>query len=228
MSENRDKLSDVYKKRAALSGRYSLENPGNRFNFEWLYGRIRANLNSTFDDLEKIRMLDLGAGELFWTEQISRLGFAPENCYGSDLLFWRLANGRRKGRSIDAVTTSAASLSFRSSSFDLVCQLTMMTSVLDSDIRKSIAREMVRVLRPGGYILWYDFRYNNPFNAHTRAIGKAELEGLFEGLTVRYESITLFPQLARKIGPIIYPLLKFAAALPILRTHYLALIGPKG
>lgn len=228
MAEDRDKMSQVFKKRADLSSRYSLDNPGNRFNFDWLYHRIKENLLSRFGDLSQIRMLDLGAGELFWTEKIMELGLAPEKCIGSDLLSWRLDNGHKRGRPINAVATSAAELAFGSDSFDLVCQLTMMTSVLDSDTRRRIASEMIRVLRPGGVILWYDFRFNNPFNPNTRAIRKAELAALFDGFPLQCEKVTLLPQLARKIGPVIYPLLKFAAAFPILRTHYLALIGPKG
>ncbi len=221
-------MDDVYRERAGLSRRYSLENRGNRFNFEWLHDTIAERLRSIFGELADLRLLDLGAGELFWTEKLIQMGLTPDNCIASDLLWWRLADGREQGRMIDAVTLSAAALPFGNDRFDLVSQLTMMTSVLDSNVRQMIAYEMKRVLKPGGYILWYDFRYDNPGNRNTRAIGLREMRHLFEGMDIRSETITLVPQLARKIGPALYPLLKFAAGLPILRTHYLAFIGPKG
>lgn len=228
MGEDRDKINDVFRKRAGLADRYSPDNRGNQFNYQWLHRKILAHLQSRFESLADIRLLDLGAGELFWTEDMIRMGLTTTNCLGSDLLFWRLAEGRKKGRQVNAVTSSAAALPFTSSSFDLVSQLTMMTSVPDPALKPMIADEMKRVLRPGGYILWYDFRYNNPFNRHTQAIGRAEIGRLFGEWPIHCETITLLPPMARKIGPVFYPLLKFAATLPILRTHYLALIGPKG
>ena len=107
-------------------------------------------------------------------------------------------------------------------------QFTMMTSILEPALRKQIASEMIRVAKPGGYILWYDFRYNNPANRYTRAIGKRELRELFGELSIDLHTSTLVPQLARKLGPISALLLKFLNRLPILRTHIVALIGPKG
>ena len=55
-------------------------------------------------------------------------------------------------------------LDFRTDSFDFVFQSTVFTSILDSEVRKEVAGEMLRVLKPGGVILWYDFHVNNPRN----------------------------------------------------------------
>lgn len=228
MDDDKGRIDSVFRERNRLTERYSLANPGNLFNFEHLLERIKIRLESLYEDLGGVRMLDLGSGELFWTEKIVELGLSRNNSIASDLLHWRLAAGRKKGRSVDAVTSSAAALPFNSSSFDLVSQLTMMTSVLDHSTRGNIATEIKRVLKPGGYILWYDFRYNNPFNKNTRAIGLPEIRTLFKGMTVDCETVTLLPQLARKLGGKSSLLLNSFYALPILRTHYLALIGPKG
>jgi ubiquinone/menaquinone biosynthesis C-methylase UbiE len=227
MNNDRARLEEIYKKRAGLSSRYSLDNPGNRFNFDLLYRGINDRLTSTFGDLTMVRMLDLGSGELFWPEKMILMGLTPENCIGSDLLLRRLIDGRKMGRQVTAVASSAAALPFESNSFDLVCQLTMMTSVPEVTTRKAIALEMIRVLRPGGYILWYDFRFNNPSNPYTRAIRKSEIKKLFVEMPVRCQKITLLPQLARKLGKKSALLLNLFYTLPILRTHYLGMIGPK-
>jgi len=228
MSDDRESMDRVYRERKKLADRYSLDNAGNRFNFEQLRGRIKNQLNSLYGDISTVKMLDLGSGELFWTREFIKLGIEYQNCIGSDILLWRLKKGRESGQGVESIVASAAQLPFPSESFDLVTQMTMMTSVLDTGVRKEIALEMKRVLKPGGYILWYDFRFNNPANPYTRAIGRKEIERLFNGWKLTCEKVTLLPQLARKLGVVLPGLLNFFSLFPILRTHYLILIGPKG
>jgi len=226
--DEKDRIDRVFKSRRHLAGRYSLDIAGNRYNFLNLLTEIETFLKSHFENLSDIRLLDVGCGDMFWLEEMINIGFNRSHCFGVDLLEWRLRQGLEQGRQVQTVISSGGQLPFGNGRFDVVSQFTMMTSVLDTLTREMIAAEMKRVLRPGGYILWYDFRYNNPANPHTRAIGRHELEDLFHGLRVARSPVTVIPQLARKVGPFFFPLLKFAAAFPILRTHYLALIGPKG
>jgi SAM-dependent methyltransferase len=225
VEDERDRLERVYQARLALASRYRLDNPGNRFNFEILYAGISDLLHGLWPVPAGKKVLDVGAGELYWGDQFVSLGFTKSNYVGVDLLFGRLRKGRVSGHDYQAVAASAAELPFRSAAFDLISQFTMMTSVLDDALRKHIAAEMIRVLKPDGYILWYDFRYSNPANPDTRGIGRTELKGLFPGRPIDLRTVTFLPPLARRLGS---PLLKFFHACPILRTHYLALIGPKG
>jgi ubiquinone/menaquinone biosynthesis C-methylase UbiE len=228
VKSEKERIERVFRERDRLTARYSLSNPGNRFNFEQLRDLVQVGLEARYDSLSSIRMLDLGSGDLYWPEQFVAMGVRRESCFASDLLVNRLIQGRAQGRQINVLVASGERLPFADATFDLVSQFTMMTSVLDNAIRKTIASEMIRILRPGGYILWYDFRYGNPANKNTRAIGKNEIKALFQNHVTDFQSLTLVPPLARKIGSTFYPLLKFFAGLPILRAHYLAWIGPKG
>ncbi|MFH1699535.1 MAG: class I SAM-dependent methyltransferase [Candidatus Zixiibacteriota bacterium] len=189
---------------------------------------MRKQVTSVFPDLSKIMLLEVGCGELFWPEVFVEIGCISENCFGTDIVHQRMLKGRIKGRLGTAITSSVFDLPFMSSSYDLVCQLTLMTSIPKDLDRARAIKEMLRVLKPGGYILWYDFRYNNPKNPYTRAIGKKELYELFAPLPVKLKTITVFPPLARKVPAVGIPLLKFINLFSMLRTHYLALIGPKG
>jgi hypothetical protein len=63
---------------------------------------------------------------------------------------------------------------YADSSFDLVLQSTVFTSILSSDIRKRVALEMIRVTRRGGAILWYDYFRNNPRNPDVRSVTATE------------------------------------------------------
>jgi hypothetical protein len=44
---------------------------------------------------------------------------------------------------------------------------------------RNVARSMIRVLRPGGAVIWYDIRYPNPWNHHLRALTKGRIRRLF-------------------------------------------------
>ncbi|NMC44945.1 MAG: class I SAM-dependent methyltransferase [candidate division Zixibacteria bacterium] len=225
MGNERDRVDRVFQARQTLAEKYCLDNPGNRFNFDILCARLAAGFHTLPLDPVQARILDLGAGELFWGDRFAAMAVPPQHYFGVDLLLWRLQQGRKSGRGYQAVAASAADLPFPDASFDLVSQFTMMTSVLDDAVKSRIAAETIRVLKPNGYILWYDFRYSNPGNRNARGIDRKEMARLFPGLPIRFETVTLVPPLARKLP---LPLLKFFYRFPILRTHYLAWIGPKG
>lgn len=225
MENERDRVDQVFQARQPLADRYRLDNRGNRFNFDILCGRLAAGFQALPLDPAQAKVLDLGAGELFWGDRFANMGVPAQHYVGVDLLLWRLRKGRESGRSYQAVTASAADLPFPDASFDLVSQFTMMTSVLDEAVKCRIAAETIRVLKTNGYILWYDFRCSNPGNRDARGIGRKEIARLFPGLPIKIETVTLVPPLARKLP---LPLLKFFYRLPILRTHYLVWIGPKG
>ena len=228
MASDHDSMDDVFRSRQKLSDRYRLDNPGNKFNFEMLRDAIARQVEHIFLRPDQVLHIDLGSGALFWPQQLTTMGIAPGHAIGSDILIWRLKEGRAVGRTIPALACSAAQMPFPSNTFQLITQFAMMTSVLDDTLKKQIADEIIRVLAPGGYMLWYDFHVNNPGNPHTRAIGKREIRRLFPGLPLTFTKITLLPPLARKLAGPLSPLLKILHRVPILRTHYLVLIGPKG
>jgi hypothetical protein len=80
------------------------------------------------------------------------------------------------------------------------------------------------VLRPGGAVLWYDFRYGNPRNPNVRGLRRAEIAALFPGFDERLELVTLMPQLARRLGRITSVAYPALARLRPLRTHYVGLL----
>jgi ubiquinone/menaquinone biosynthesis C-methylase UbiE len=119
---------------------------------------------------------------------------------------------------------NAAQLDFADGSFDIVLQATVFTSILDSALKMQVAREMVRVLKPDGVLLWYDFRVNNPRNPDVRGIEREEIERLFSNCRVRLERITLAPPLLRAVAPYSWLGSYLLSAIPWACTHYLGTI----
>ena len=83
---------------------------------------------------------------------------------------------------------------------------------------------LARVLRVGGGVLWYDFRFNNPANRNVRGMGRRSIIRLFPNFELRLQSLTLLPPLARRLGPLTSVLYPALARLPFLRTHWLGLL----
>jgi len=61
----------------------------------------------------------------------------------------------------------ASCIPFEEESFDIVMQFTVFTSILDEYMKKSIAREMLRVLKPDGIILKQTWRSHLKPGGHT-------------------------------------------------------------
>ncbi|MCY0893370.1 MAG: hypothetical protein OWR52_07670 [Acidibacillus sp.] len=92
-----------------------------------------------------------------------------------------------------------------------------------SIMAKQVAQEISRVLKTDGKVLWYDLRYDNPYNTDVRAISIHEIHELFPHLTLDVKKITLLPMITRKLGKwadLVYPALY---QLSFLRTHDVAL-----
>lgn len=175
--------------------------------------------------LQPLRILEVGCGTGFWLREFVKWGARPENIHGIDLLPERIAEAKKLSPSgITLECGSAARLNFVDAEFDLVMQSTMFTSILNSVMKEQIAREMLRVLRPTGLIVWYDFRVNNPRNPDVRGIKSAEVRSLFPGTRVEFHSLTLAPPIARPVARMSLLLHRVLSGITPLRTHYLAVV----
>jgi len=93
-------------------------------------------------------------------------GADPRRLHGIDLRDEAIAAARSRLPLCDLVTGDASELPYATGSMDVVMQLTVLSSILDGDVRRRVAAEMIRVCRPSGLIVSYDF-IMNPSNADT-------------------------------------------------------------
>jgi SAM-dependent methyltransferase len=71
-------------------------------------------------------------------------------------------------------------MSFKTGAFDLVLESTMFVLMTSDDLAARIAREMIRVAKPGGYIMLVDWRYAKPGSDVYRAVTSARIASLFQ------------------------------------------------
>lgn len=212
----------AYDADAAWSARYRSDDPANR--------KMVATMRSTYDRVGRPlpvtgRVLDLGcgAGTAIARHVVSRwVASGDVTLLGADLLEFRLAGlgAPYAGRA----AADAARLPYVGGSFDAVVCSTLFSSVLDPELRAAIAAEIARVVRPEGFIAWYDMRRPNPRNRNVVPIGRAELRRLFPGFALHLRSTTVLPPLARRL-PWAYGALDRAGA---LHSHFVGVIARAG
>jgi len=224
IEENR--IRDVYSLRIANDPRYSWFNSGHLYIVQGLERCLLESIAECgFSSLEKSRILEIGCGSGHWLREFVKWGALPENVVGIDLLNDRVFEARRLcPKGVEVHCGSATELLFSSASFDLVIQCTMFTSILDINVKKQIAGEMCRVLKPKGLILWYDYHVNNPRNPNVRGIKKREVHELFPNCTIEFRNVTLAPPVARWLVSYSWLACYLLEKIPWLCTHYLAVI----
>lgn len=223
-----ERLKRVYKTYSldpSVQARWDARNPGNRAIMAERQREVARCLASNgMFPLGGYRILEVGCGTGEVLAGMQSLGAHPGNLHGVDLLPEQIKLAKSRYPSMHWYYGTGETLHFRSASFDLVILFTVFSSILDDGVASGVANEVVRVLQPGGAVLWYDFRYGNPRNPNVRGVSLRQMRRMFSSLTVRVRSISLLPILARRMSwatPTLYPVLaRFAP----LRTHYLGLL----
>jgi SAM-dependent methyltransferase len=170
-------------------------------------------------------ILEIGCGTGHWLREFVKWGAHPHDVLGMDLLADRVGHARTLcAQGVQLFCGSAAALPLPAASFDLVAQFTVFTSILEHNLRRRVALEMLRVVKPTGLILWYDFLFNNPKNVNVRGIAGREIRRLFPGCSVALRRVTLAPPLTRRLASRSWLACSLLESIPLLRTHFLGII----
>jgi SAM-dependent methyltransferase len=176
--------------------------------------------------LDGLRILELGCGEGSLLRSLLHYGADPRKLEGVDIDVWKAGRAQASLPDARVAVGDVASLPYREGAFDLAFAFTVLTSVLDGQARRQGAAEALRVLRPGGLLMVYDF-WVNPLNRQVRPLRAGELRALFAPRPVEVERVTLAPPIVRALGGrrgLCGPLER----LPFLRTHLLAAVVKEG
>ena len=105
--------------------------------------------------------------------------------------FARLAEARRLYPQMRFVQGDASRMKFDDASFDLIYESTMFATLTDDDLCAGIAKEMLRVCRPEGYLLLVDWWFPKPRSTTYKALTRHRLAKLFGvGTTTRMVSVS--------------------------------------
>jgi ubiquinone/menaquinone biosynthesis C-methylase UbiE len=205
---------------------YSWFNGANLFRIHELERRILVLLKQTgFETLREKKILEVGCGSGYWLREFTKWGGLPENMIGIDIVPARTHEARQlcpQGMTIER--GNAAELRFSDSAFDVVLQFTVFSSILDLATRRKAAAEMIRVVKPDGLIIWYDFFVRKPGNHAVRAITSSEIHRLFPRCHIDLRRISLAPPLTRMLAPYSWLTCYLLERSRLLNGHYLGVI----
>lgn len=214
-------LADVYEHYEtddSVRRRWSHDNPGNQAILDELI-RVASGMIELAGYAPSHDILDLGCGRGTWLTDLLR----PGTVTGIDLLFERLVAAQARTNANGLVCADGSALPFHDRQFDTVVVSTVLSSVGSEDVRVGIATEIERVLRPGGFVMFYDFRVRNPFNPQTRPVTRRQLDSLFAGFDQLIVPVTVVPQVVRRLGPLTKLAYRTLSRVPGARSHLLGL-----
>ena len=232
MSELQDQIADI---------RQQSESNGVDVNFhlQWLglnsvsrnyrAQQIRAFgelVGSIHKSLAGLKILDFGCGDGRWLRSFLEYDAEPDNLVGVDISDVRFELALKKNPLIKLIRIDDIVLPFEDETFDIVTQFVCFSSMASNHMRVSAALETIRILKPGGYMFWWDM---------TRAVSRADkgtplmLNGLFS-LPIRKIQIGQFPLpsetiRSHKLSFLVRKFIDNKFSYP--GTHEAALIGPK-
>jgi ubiquinone/menaquinone biosynthesis C-methylase UbiE len=234
MSTEADRILREYERRATEipATRYSPSTPDQVFMRQTRERTVLQMLRAAGQlPLTARRILDVGCGHGQWLADFETWGAERGNLAGVDLVPERAASARERlggseGRAADIRAGDASRLGWPAESFDIVVQSMVISSILDPAMRQGVAAEMVRVLRPAGVILWFDFIVDNPRNKAVKGVSRADIAELFPGFRVKLARSNLAPPVARALAPRSWTLARLVERLRMLNTHAVAVLTP--
>ncbi len=189
-------------------------------------------------DFRQYKILDVGCATGYGLAPFFLAGFHTHQRQGIDLFEERIDLGKSKYPGLNLQVGDATDMSFPNDHFDMVMEQFCFCHILDDTVIKTISTEMVRVAKPGGYILIMDWIIGSAKRKYN-GITKTKISNLFcrkrETQIVRRFPAKLAPPLGRvlsKYAPTFYPIamraLPFAvlAKLTLLRRNLDITQGP--
>ncbi len=228
--DDMNRLSDEaerYAERVADTDIHTLFNPGDLFMIHQRQRELLASLRREgFFPIKNKRILEVGSASGGVLREFLLFGATPDLLHGLEYVAWRTKKAKFAMPNLPLVNADGRYMPYTDACFDMVMQFTAISSILNDDVRRAIAAEMRRVVRPDGLIMWYDF-WLNPTNPQTRGVRRDEIRALFPGCRYSFRRITLAPPIARRLAPYSWQVCLLLERLRIFNTHYLAVIRPK-
>lgn len=155
--------------------------------------RMTRLITST-SGLDRPRILDVGCGGgrdlAHWLDA----GWPPDRLAGIDVVPERVEQARTACPGVEIRLGDSGPLPYEDASFDVVTASVVLSSILDDGVRRSLAASMLRVVRPGGLLLIYDFVIRNPRNPDVRPMP----------LRLLVASVGSAPRGSMKLSPLIH------------------------
>lgn len=110
--------------------------------------------------VENASVLDVGAASGYGLKPFLLNGFRPDQLHGIEMDPERVRKAHAMQPDLPIIEGDATDMTryYAAASFDVVCEQFCFCHIPNADVRRKIANEMLRVVRPNGFILVHDWR----------------------------------------------------------------------
>lgn len=184
-------------------------------------GALRA---AGVTDLSDLRIADIGCGTGAFLRLLCEWGAVPAHLTGVEYLPDRIERARNISHP-DIHWVLGDLSDGAEGQFDLMTANLVFSSILAPQLRQRLATEMWDRTLPGGLLMIFDFRYDNPSNPNVRKVTAQEMAALWPGAKIFSHTGLLLPPLMRHITGSGFTLVEALTQLfPFLRSHFLLCI----
>lgn len=183
-------------------------------------------------DVVNAKVLDVGASAGWGLHPFLLSGFRADQLNGIDLFDNRVALGKKICPSLNLQTGDATQMPFADKQFDLVTEQFCFCHVMVDEAREKMAEQMLRVVKPGGYILIMDWVIGSK-KRDLNGVSLKKIRDMFEvgtktEVVERYPA-QLFPVIGRPVSrfmPLLYGLVQ--AVFPFLTGSKITVLRRTG
>ncbi len=178
-------------------------------------------------NLTQAKILDVGSSYGYGLIPFLFENVPAANLHGIDLFPERIKEGLYKFPALNLRSGDATEMPYPGADFDIVLEQFCFCHIMNDEIRRKIAGEMMRVLRPGGFIIVHDWTVGSA-KRHYNGVSIANSLDLFPGFEiVKVFPSQLFPPVGRilsRYAPGLYSLVR--NLFPILALSKMIILRP--
>lgn len=151
-----------------------------------MYQLVMTMMEHKLTDIHKLKILDIGCGNGRMLRKLCDIGAGPQNCFGIDISEKAIEYATNNSPSgINFIQGDFANPIYKEQ-FDLITCLGVLIHIKDNEYIRKIAKEVGRILKPGGLFIvtatGEETKWNTEMQKITRNFEHDELTGLFSEL----------------------------------------------
>jgi len=128
-----------------------------------LFREITLSLRLSAVESLRQKILDVGCGNGRSCRMYLDFGFSPSQITGIDIRYDAVSLAKKIHPGIEFLSYSGDQIPFPDNTFTWVSLCTVMSSIRSQRERGILAKEVARVIAPGGHFFYWDLRWANAF-----------------------------------------------------------------